>query len=369
MTGSGCFDEGERTINDDQVYTLYAEYRTNSQPSIDHCDVKIRATDSNRRLRYFVEKLIIFDCGVTILIFDNPNNMNTSTRTLTCDDDKNLPIEGTTSHQVLKVSLRKESAQSSAFNFQIQVTTDFELLSSATCPGDVFKRVHGCLKETGVISAALQSIVNPGFIPPFCGLSNNSTLDCLQDNLDLCADNPRLALLKLLVDPQRSHDNLRYFCKHRHVLKGESNCTRFDEVSTCTQRAASKLKDTVMLTTEIKPVLDTQCLYNDDLLQCFTGSLEDRCNGTRQLYVHLTTAMRFPYCDLDPLKQHVRLHDALSKSQDGSNAGSGASNTNGDSPGSGSASLVIGRGCCGLFVSVVMLIMSIVLWDLINGTS
>ncbi|KAK7102977.1 hypothetical protein V1264_021121 [Littorina saxatilis] len=125
MTGSGCFAEGERTINDNQVYTLYAEYRTNSQPSIDHCDVKIRATDSNRRLRYFVEKLVIFDCGITILIFDNPNNMNTPTRTLTCDDDKNLPIEGTTSHQVLKVSLRKESAQSIAFNFQIQVTTDF----------------------------------------------------------------------------------------------------------------------------------------------------------------------------------------------------------------------------------------------------
>ena len=46
-------------------------------------------------------------------------------RTLTCDDDKSLPILGTTSHDVVKFSLRKESTQAAAFTFQIQVTTNF----------------------------------------------------------------------------------------------------------------------------------------------------------------------------------------------------------------------------------------------------
>ena len=76
MTGPGCFSTQDRPISDSQVYTLYADYKFNQQPTLDHCDVSIRATEPNRRLRYYVEKLTIFDCGIRILIFDNPQNQN-----------------------------------------------------------------------------------------------------------------------------------------------------------------------------------------------------------------------------------------------------------------------------------------------------
>ena len=76
MTGPGCFSTEDRPISDSQVYTLYADYKFNQQPTLDHCDVSIRATEPNRRLRYYVEKLTIFDCGIRILIFDNPRNLN-----------------------------------------------------------------------------------------------------------------------------------------------------------------------------------------------------------------------------------------------------------------------------------------------------
>lgn len=44
------------------------------------------------------------------------------------------------------------------------------------------------------------------------------------------------------------------------VLKVEENCTNYYEVSTCTERVASKLWNSLVLTKQFKPVLDTQCL-------------------------------------------------------------------------------------------------------------
>lgn len=44
------------------------------------------------------------------------------------------------------------------------------------------------------------------------------------------------------------------------VLKVEENCTNYHEVSTCTERVASKLWNSLVLTKQFKPVLDTQCL-------------------------------------------------------------------------------------------------------------
>ena len=37
----------------------------------------------------------------------------------------------------------------------------------------------------------------------------------------------------------------------------------------------------------------------------------DNCGRTRQLYLRLLGAMRYPYCDLSELDQHVKLHEAL----------------------------------------------------------
>ena len=76
MTGPGCFTTEDRPISDNEVYTLYADYKFNHQPTLDHCDVTIRATERIRRLRYYVEKLTIFDCGIKIMIYDNPQNLN-----------------------------------------------------------------------------------------------------------------------------------------------------------------------------------------------------------------------------------------------------------------------------------------------------
>ena len=70
--------------------------------------------------------------------------------------------------------------------------------------------------------------------------------------------------------------------------------------------------------------------YNDDLEQCFTGSMGDNCERTRQLYLSLLAGMRFPYCDLNELEQHVKLHEALALPEYSQrDAGSGA----GGSPG------------------------------------
>ena len=79
MTGQGCFDVEDRPIVDDQVYTVYADYKPTQQPTLDHCDVSIRATQPNRRLEYLVEKLTIFDCGIEIWVFDNPTILNNPT--------------------------------------------------------------------------------------------------------------------------------------------------------------------------------------------------------------------------------------------------------------------------------------------------
>lgn len=125
MTGSGCFDNSERPLPDSKIYSLYANYNPQVKPAVDSCDVSIRATETNRQLLYVVERLVIFDCGVEILIFDNPQLTTTPKKRITCNDDKSTPITGQTTHGVIKVSMRKQSVQSAAFDFQISIRTNF----------------------------------------------------------------------------------------------------------------------------------------------------------------------------------------------------------------------------------------------------
>lgn len=125
MSGRDCANADDRSVTDNDIYTLYSEYKINTQPTVDHCDVSLRAAVANRRIRYYVDKLTIFDCGIEILLFDNPDFLTIPSRTLRCQDDKLIPIVGTSTHGVLKVSLRKQTPSATAFEFQIKVTTDF----------------------------------------------------------------------------------------------------------------------------------------------------------------------------------------------------------------------------------------------------
>nr|KAG5711467.1 hypothetical protein BaRGS_025894 [Batillaria attramentaria] len=112
-------------VTDNDIFTLYAQYKINIQPDVDHCEVSLRTSLPNRRLRYYVDKLTIFDCGIEIWFYDNPDFLTQPSRTLGCSDDKQIPIQATTTHNVLKIMLRKETPSASAFEFQIKVTTDF----------------------------------------------------------------------------------------------------------------------------------------------------------------------------------------------------------------------------------------------------
>ena len=73
----------------------------------------------------------------------------------------------------------------------------------------------------------------------------------------------------------------------------------------------------------------------------------DNCGRTRQLYLRLLGAMRYPYCDLSELDQHVKLHEALALPEHiQHHAGSGArdwSGTAADGNGSGSNSVFVSR--------------------------
>lgn len=124
MTGRDC-NMAEREISDSEIYTLYAEYQSNIKPTMDHCYVTLRTSIRNRRLRYIVDRLTIFDCGVEIWIYNNPEITNRPTRVLTCKDDKEGIIQGTTSMNVIMVSLRKQTTSTNAFYFQLRITTDF----------------------------------------------------------------------------------------------------------------------------------------------------------------------------------------------------------------------------------------------------
>ncbi|KAL8602863.1 hypothetical protein ACOMHN_050135 [Nucella lapillus] len=125
MAGQGCFDLKESELKDEDVYSVYARFDPNRQPTLDHCDVGIRAVGKNRRLEYLVDKLTIFDCGISIWLYDNPQLVSSPTRKITCSDDRKIPLQGKTSHGVIRISLRKESTQATALEFQIHVKTDY----------------------------------------------------------------------------------------------------------------------------------------------------------------------------------------------------------------------------------------------------
>lgn len=181
------------------------------------------------------------------------------------------------------------------------------------CPSDVFGRLRACTRQSGVLAGALRSMVHPNATFAFCGLEQNVTMACLQNNLDLCADNPmRRALLTLHVNIQTMQDDLQYFCLNQQVLNVEKNCTNYQEASRCSQRDVAKLQDSLTLMDQLKPILDARCLYNDDLLQCVTATMGPSCDRTRQLYTRLLHAIRYPYCDLPEVDQYANLHHALS---------------------------------------------------------
>ena len=79
MTGPGCHSSSETEVRDTEIVTLYADYRINTQVALDHCDVRVRAPQDNRRIRYYIETLTIFDCGIQLELYENPQNMNMPT--------------------------------------------------------------------------------------------------------------------------------------------------------------------------------------------------------------------------------------------------------------------------------------------------
>ena len=106
--------------------------------------------------------------------------------------------------------------------------------------------------------------------------------------------------------------------------------------------------------------------YNDDLERCFTaasmGISAITCERTHQVYEQLLSAMRFPYCDLSELDQHVRLHEALALPEHKQrHPGSGAGDTPGAADtGSGSDSVLL-SGAVWARVGVLLLLVAGVL--------
>lgn len=123
MTGPGCSNSKEQVLSGSEVYSLHANSLDN-QPFYAGCNVTVRASQSSQYLHYTVRQFSVSsDCGVSLWIFENPQNGNTPSRMLTCRDSKTLPVQGSSSTQgKLRFTVLRDVAQNSIFQLQIQVT-------------------------------------------------------------------------------------------------------------------------------------------------------------------------------------------------------------------------------------------------------
>ncbi|XP_059169817.1 uncharacterized protein LOC131951422 [Physella acuta] len=123
LNGAGC-DASEgfylKDLND--LADVFAYIHTSAMATRDHCDVTLRA-DAGHVLQYKIEQIQFYECGIDIIIYDNPTQDVDPLHVIKCQDNAKV-ICGKSRTNYIRIRVRKATPQTKNYQFRMKLRSD-----------------------------------------------------------------------------------------------------------------------------------------------------------------------------------------------------------------------------------------------------